>query len=63
MEKNIKLSNRRLLLRIVLGLILLFLILMIIEQISVYKTLSGDGKIHHVDIKPDNKVNALKKLP
>jgi len=55
MGKNIKLSNRRFFMKIVLGLILLFLILTLIDQISVYKTLHGDGKIHHVVIKPINK--------
>ena len=30
---------------------------MVIEQISVWNTLSGDGKIHHVIIKPDNKLS------
>jgi hypothetical protein len=38
--------------------ILLFLILMFIDQSSVMKTLNGDGKIHHVIVKPD--VRSLK---
>ena len=63
MGKNIKLSNRRFFMKIVLGLILLFLILTLIDDILVYKTLNGDGKIHHVVTKPINIANGLKKLP
>lgn len=54
MEKEKKIINNRWSVRkIVLIVIIAFIVFVIIEQVSVYNTLKGDGKIHHVIVKPD----------
>jgi hypothetical protein len=51
MEKKAIIGNNRTFFKIVLAIVLLYLVLRLIEQISVYQTLKGDGKINHVVVK------------
>ena len=51
MGKILKKNIDRTFLKIVLSIFLVILILVLIDQISVYQTLKGDGKVHHAVIK------------
>jgi hypothetical protein len=55
MENKVLRYNGKTLLKAVLIIVVLFLTLMIIEQISVSQTLNGDGKVHHAIIRPADK--------
>jgi hypothetical protein len=45
-------GNQWTLKKIILIVIIILLAFVIVEQVSVYHTLNGDGKIHHVGVRP-----------
>ncbi|MGN6193638.1 MAG: hypothetical protein ACTHOB_01790 [Ginsengibacter sp.] len=55
MEKKITINIPVAFVKIIFITIIVFLILMFIDQTSVMKNLNGDGKIHHAIIKADAK--------